>query len=79
MAIRVTTSLGKIVQLAAQLRMALQHVLLGRFKHAIHAAQHGQGQDHVLVLAPFEGSEDQVGHGPDEADDLAVVGYGSGV
>ena len=33
---------------------------------------HGERQDHVRVLASFEGVADQVRNAPDEADDLAV-------
>ena len=37
------------------------------------AAQDGERQDHVLVLAPFEGDADEVRHSSEEADDLAMV------
>lgn len=46
--------------------------LAGR-KTQIGATQHGERQDVILVLAPFERIADQVGNRPDEANDFAVV------
>ena len=50
-----------------------EHLLLGRRQHAVEAAQDGERQDHVLVLAALEGVADQVRDAPEEADDLAMV------
>ena len=63
----------EIVDLAAEPGLDLQHPRLGGGQHRVEPAQHGQRQDHVLVLAAFEGVADQVRHAPEEADDLAVV------
>ncbi len=63
----------RIGELALQLGMALQNRLLRGFHHAVKAAQHSKGQDHIGVLATLEGVADEVGDAPDEADDLAAV------
>jgi hypothetical protein len=59
--------------LAAELSLALQHLPFGRGKDAVEAAQHGERQDHILVLAALERIADQVRDAPDEADNLAVI------
>jgi hypothetical protein len=42
-------------------------------EHAVQAAQHREGEDHVLVVAAFEGVTDQVGYRPDEVRLFAEV------
>ena len=52
----------------------LHHLQLAGGQHAVEPAQHGQRQNHVLVLPALEGvANQQIRHTPDEADDLAVV------
>ena len=63
----------EVFQLALEPGLDGQHLPLGGGQHAVEPAQHGQEQDHVLVLAALERVADQVRHPPDEADDLAVV------
>ncbi len=63
----------RIRQLALQVGVALQNLLLCGCHHAFEAAQHRKGQDHIGVLATLEGVADEVGDAPDEADALAVV------
>ena len=64
----------EILELAAgQLRLFREHLLLSAGKHAIEAAEHGQGEDDVLILAAFERVADEVRDTPEKADDLAVV------
>ena len=63
----------EVVELALEPGLDGQHLLLGGRQHAVEAAQHGKGQDDVLVLAALEGVADEIRHPPDEADDLAVV------
>ena len=58
---------------SAQLGLPAQHLPLCRGKHAVEPPEHGQGQDDVLVLAPFEAVTDQIRDTPEEADNLAVV------
>src|SRR5690606_14434876 len=41
--------------------------------HAVEAAEDGERQDHILVLAALEGVADEVRDAPEEADDLAVI------
>ena len=55
----------------------LHHLQLAGGQHAVEPAQHGERQNHVLVLPTLEGVANQVRHPPDEADDLAVVHVGS--
>ena len=59
--------------LAAQFGLALEHLLFCWRKHAIETPQHGERQDHVLVLAALEGIADQIRDTPKEADDFAMV------
>jgi len=62
--------------LAAQLRLALQDSLFRVGQHAVQAAEHGQRQDHILVLAALEGVADEIRDTPEETDDFTVVhGY----
>ena len=63
----------RVVEPALEPGLRRQHLPLRRGQHAVEPAQHGEGQDDVLVLAAPEGVSDEVGHPPDEADDLAVV------
>src|SRR5690606_36617310 len=42
-------------------------------EHAVQAAEDGERQDHILVLAALEGVADQVRDAPEEVDDLTVV------
>jgi hypothetical protein len=63
---------------AAQLLLAAEHLVLGGGQHAVEAAQDGEAQDHVLVLAALEGVSDEVRDLPEEADDLAMVHLGLG-
>ena len=55
----------------------LHHLQLAGGQHAVEPAQHGERQNHVLVLPTLEGVPNQVRHTPDEADDLAVIHVGS--
>jgi hypothetical protein len=58
---------------AAQLLLPVEHLFLGWGQHTVEAAQDGQWEDHVLVLAALEGVADEVRDPPQEADDLAMV------
>ena len=55
-----------------QFGLPCEHLRLGRREHAIESPQHGQREDHVLVLPPLEGVPNQVRDIPDETDDLRV-------
>ena len=59
--------------LAPKLGLFRQHLLLRAGQHAVQAAQDGERQDDVLVLAALEGIADEVRDAPEEADDLAMV------
>jgi hypothetical protein len=51
--------------------VALQDLLLRGGKHAVQTAQHGEGQDHVRVLAALEiVAQDLIRNRPDEVRDL---------
>ena len=43
-----------------------QDLLLGRCQHAVHAAKHGERQDHLAVVGLLEVAAQQVCDGPDE-------------
>ena len=58
--------------LALELRLALEHLLLGGGEHAVEPPQDRERQDDVLVLAALERVADEVRDAPEEADDLAV-------
>ena len=63
----------EVCQLALEVAVGIEDLLLGGLQHAVDAAQHGKGQDHILVLAAFEGIPQQVGDVPEEGDVFAVV------
>ena len=67
----------EVLEFAPESGLDFQHLWFRRGQHAVEPAQHGERQDHVLVLAAFEGVADQVRHAPNEAGDLAVVHVGS--
>ena len=50
-----------------------QHGGLGRFEHAVEAAQHGEGQDDLAVVGLLVVAAQQVGHGPDEGGEGLLV------
>ena len=53
--------------------LGLEHLLLGRLEHRVHAPDDAHRQDHVRVLAALEEvAQDVVGDAPDEGDDLVV-------
>ncbi len=54
------------MDLARQLRHPVEHCLLGGLEHAVEAAQHGEGQDHLAVLGLLVVAPQQVGDRPDE-------------
>jgi hypothetical protein len=68
---------ARILQLPLEPAFRLQDAGLGRGQDAVEAAEHGERQDDVLVLAALEGVADQIRHTPQEADDLAVVHGGA--
>ena len=53
--------------------LGVEHLLLGRLEHRVHAPDDAHRQDHVRVLAALEEvAQDIVGDAPDEGDDLVV-------
>ncbi len=55
--------------------LGVEHRLLGRLQHGIHAPDDAHGQDHIGILAALEQvAEHVVGDAPDEGDDLVVGG-----
>ena len=55
--------------------LGLEHRLLGRLQHGIHAPDDAHGQDHIRVLAALEQvAQNIVGDAPDEGDDFVVSG-----
>ena len=55
--------------LLLELVLGLQHLGLGRLQRVIETAQHGERQDDFLELALLEGTVEQIGDRPEEADD----------
>ena len=48
-----------------------EHGDFGGFEHGVETAQHGEGQDHVAVFAPYiHVAKTVVGNVPDEVGDL---------
>jgi hypothetical protein len=56
----------EVVVPARQLRGPVEHGLLGGLEHAVQAAQHGEGEDHLAVLGLLVVAAQQVGDRPDE-------------
>ena len=55
--------------------LGVEHLLLGRLEHRVHAPDDAHRQDHVRVLAALEEvAQHVVGDAPDEGDDLVVGG-----
>jgi hypothetical protein len=65
----------RVVELAFVLAVGLEDLLLRGLQDLVDAAEDGQREDDVLVLAALEGVADQVGDGPEEGGDLGV-GHG---
>src|SRR5207247_1005969 len=63
----------QVLELALVFRLRLEHFDFRRRKDAVEPAQYREWQDHVLILASFEGVADEVGDTPEEAHDLAMV------
>ena len=63
----------EVLEFAPVFGLYLQYLWFCRGQHAVEPAEHGERQDHILVLAALEGVTDQVRHASDEAGDLAVV------